>query len=211
MSDLRFQPYMQSPLHAFDLPSRAVAQDDRHGVWTNELPLRGYLTLRGQGSDAAFRDAVANVLGQPLPTQPSSYSHGPSGTLLWISPDEWLLSGERSTVKSLIPALESALKGQHVQVVDNSGGYTQVYLTGRHAVTLLRHLGVYDFEQVTVGRAVSTMLTKANVTVYRLEEGGLHLVFRRSFADYVWRLIERAAIPYGLGICSLPAGFGLAG
>ncbi|MDZ5457471.1 hypothetical protein, partial [Azohydromonas lata] len=42
------------------------------------------------------------------------------------------------------------------------------------------------------------VMSKASFTVLRSDAQGVALVFRRSFADYIWKLIERTARPYGL-------------
>jgi sarcosine oxidase subunit gamma len=81
-----------------------------------------------------------------------------------------------------------------------------VYLTGAQQVTLLRHVGVYDFEALVPGRLASTVCGKATITVFRHDDQGIFLIFRRSFADYVWRLLSKAARPYGLGIATLEQG-----
>jgi sarcosine oxidase subunit gamma len=36
------------------------------------------------------------------------------------------------------------------------------------------------------------------MTILRSDPAGVALVLRRSFADYLWRLVERSARPYGL-------------
>jgi sarcosine oxidase subunit gamma len=200
-----FKPYLQSPLHHFDLPAKAKGQDTTCGVWANEMSELGYVVLRGDANDPGFIGGVNKVLGIVLPTRPCTFSRGDVGTLLWLSPDEWLLTCARTAVKELIDALESALAGLHTQVIDNSGGLTQVYLTGCEHVTLLRHVGVYDFESITPGKVVGTVCGKASIVAYRLDSQGLFVVLRRSFADYVWRLLERAGRPYGFGVCILPA------
>ncbi|MCB6185413.1 sarcosine oxidase subunit gamma [Leeia sp. TBRC 13508] len=206
-----FKPYMQSPLHHFDLPARASLVNDTAGIWANELPLRGFTTLRGDANDPAFVSAVESTLKQSLPVKPSTFSFGPSGTVIWLSPDEWLITGPKEKNTSLMQSLEAALGEQHVQVVDNSGGYTMVYLTGKEHVTSLRHLGVYDFESIEPGQAISTVISKINVTVYRHDNKGFFVIFRRSFADYVWKIIERTAKPYGFGVCALSSELGLVG
>jgi sarcosine oxidase subunit gamma len=84
-------------------------------------------------------------------------------------------------------------------VADNSGGYTQVILSGRNALDVLQHTTVYDFEALEPGRVVGTTFGKSSVYAHRAGEG-FCLVMRRSFADYIWRYLVRAAAPYGLGI-----------
>src|SRR5262249_47248606 len=149
-------------------------------------PLLGYIILRGNAADPVFVEGVNKAVGIALPTRPCTYSQGDAGALLWLSPDEWLLSCARSQVEELIANLESALSGLHVQIVDNSGGLTQIYVTGREHITLLRHVGVYDFESIVPGKVVGTVCGKASIVAYRTDANGLFVIFRRSFADYVW-------------------------
>jgi sarcosine oxidase subunit gamma len=201
-----FAPYAQSPLHDFGLPAKARRPDGSCGVWMNELALLGYVIVRGDAQDPAFIRAVRSVLGIALPTVPGTVTPFTNGVALWQAPDEWLLVCARSARHICIAGLEAALSDMHAQVVDNSGGLTMVYLTGAQQVTLLRHVGVYDFEALVPGRLASTVCGKATLTVFRHDDQGIFLIFRRSFADYVWRLLSKAARPYGLGIAALEQG-----
>jgi len=193
---------LQSPLHAFGLPGKTRAATPDDGVVASELPHLGYIVIRGKADDEAFMGNAAAVLGQSLPTAPMTVAACPAGALLWISPDEWLLACKRSRRDLLLALLVTAMKGVHAQVVDNSGGLTAMRLSGPQHVMLLRHLGTYDFESLIVGRGVSTVIQKTTITVARTDADGLMLVFRRSFADYTWRLIERSARPYRLCVAT---------
>lgn len=163
-----------------------------------ELPNLGYLVLRGRTGDAAFMAAVAGVLGAPLPTRPRSVLRCAAGVVLWQSPDEWWLLCARAERDRLVAALEQALAGCFAQVADNSGGFTALRITGAPHLRLLAHLSPYDFDALSIGQCVSTVASKASFTVLRSDAQGVTLVFRRSFADYLWRLIARTAQPYGL-------------
>jgi sarcosine oxidase subunit gamma len=191
---------LESPLHAFKLPERAAAPAPSNRVVMSELPHLGYLVLRGKADDNAFMAGVAGVLGQPLPTQPMTALSTSAGAVLWVSPDEWLLVCKRSTREALLLALTTALREVFAQVVDNSGGLTAVRVAGPDHMLLLRQLGPYDFERLALGRCASTVASKTGFTVVRTDERGVVLVFRRSFADYTWRLLERTAQPYRLCI-----------
>lgn len=185
---------LRSPLG--HLPVAAERGDA--GLAAAELPNLGYLMLRGRADDAAFMTAVSGVLGAPLPTRPRTMLPCAAGVVLWQSPDEWWLLCARSRRDALLGALEAALQGLYAQVVDNSGGFTALRIAGAPHLRLLSHLAPYDFDHLQVGQCVATVVSKAGFTVLRTDEHGVTLVFRRSFADYVWRLIERTARPYGL-------------
>lgn len=199
MSD--FQPIMRSPLHHFELAKRQQPMHNGCGVWASEKPLLGYISLRGNSGNTEFIAKVSAALGAALPTQPCTIQTISSGSVLWISPDEWLIVCKRAQLHSLQQALESALTGIHSQVVDNSGGYTWVALQGTQTVELLRHCTVYDVGDMAVGRVVGSTFGKLSTFIVR-DQAGFHLVFRRSFADYIWRYLERSAQPYGFGIAA---------
>jgi len=193
---------LQSLLHASGLSPKVEPPTSQNGVVLSELSHLGYLVLRGKADDAAFMQTVAGVLGQPLPTQPMTVASTAAGVVLWSSPDEWLLVCKRSARDGLLAALTTLLQEVFAQVVDNSGGLTTIRLAGPDHLMLLRQLGPYDFESLAVGRCASTVISKAGLTVVRTDEAGVLLVFRRSFADYIWRLLERTAQPYRLCITS---------
>jgi sarcosine oxidase subunit gamma len=190
------KPTLQSPLHAFGLDAQAVSPSALNRVVFSELPHLGYIVLRGKTDDSAFMQGVASVLGQNVPVQPRQVLQTAEGAVLWLSPDEWLLICPRSRRDAVLAALTAALKGLFAQVVDNSGGFTTLRLAGPEHLALLRQLGPYDFESQAMGTLASTVMSKTSVTVVRTDTAGVLLVFRRSFADYLWRLIERTAKPY---------------
>ncbi len=198
------EPSFQSPLHSFDLASRAVAMDQSSGVWANEIANLGYVNLRGNALDPAFVEKVGAAMGVPLPVEPCSFAAAGGLKVLWISPDEWMIVLPRHRLGELKDSLRSALQGIRSQIVDNSGGYTQVLLSGLNALDVLRHTSVYDFEEMPRGRVVGTTFGKSSLYAHRTDTG-FCLLMRRSFGDYIWRYLVRAAAPYGLGIAAIDA------
>lgn len=178
------------------------------GVRVAEWPNIACIVLRGRADDGDFLRAVQAACGVTLPTQPGTTATTANTVALWISPDEWWLLAPRVARDGLVIALRQATAGLHAQVADNSGGLACLHLAGPQHVTLLRHLSPYDFETLGIGCCVSTVVPRAGVTVLRGDDQGVLLLFRRSFADWIWRLVERSARPYGLAICApqdLPA------
>lgn len=183
------------------------AADGRHVLTAAEYPNLGYVVVRGGVDDPAFAAGFAAVLGVPPPAEPRSVTRCEAGIVLWQSPDEWWLVCARADRDALVAALAQALKDCFAQVVDTSGGFTALHVKGARWQVLLRHLSTYDFDELADGQCVSTAIGKANFTVVRDDAEAVTLVFRRSFADYIWRLIDRAARPYGLALveaCAVP-------
>lgn len=198
----QFTPVMQSPLHHFNLAAKAVPIDDLQGVWANEIALQGYISLRGNTQNAAFTKGAKKALGVALPTLPCSLINTPWGAIYWLSPDEWLLTCNREKHAELQHTLQAALVLVHSQVVDNSGAYTSVFLQGKNADDVLQHCTVYDLHALSANKVAGTTFGKSSVILQRHENGYI-LTFRRSFADYIWRYLERAATPYGFGVSLL--------
>lgn len=198
----QFTPIMQSPLHHFGLAAKQLPMDNSKGVWASEIRLLGYISLRGNAQNTAFLAAAEAALGSALPTQACSFVASNWGNILWLSPDEWLLICSREHRPALQQVLTAALAGVHSQVVDNSGGFTTVLLQGKNASDALSHCTVYDLHALTPSKVVGTTFGKATCYLHR-QDDGYQLTFRRSFADYIWRYLERAATPYGFGIADL--------
>jgi sarcosine oxidase subunit gamma len=171
-------------------------------VWANEIALQGYIGLRCNAQNAAFTKAAKKALGVTLPTLPCSLINTPWGAIYWLSPDEWLIVCKRDKHAELQHALQAALVLAHSQVVDISGAYTSVLLQGKNADDVLQHCTVYDLHALSANKVVGTTFGKSSVILHR-NDNGYMLTFRRSFADYIWRYLERAATPYGFGIAKL--------
>ncbi len=170
------------------------------GVRVAEYANLGCLVLRGRADDAAFMGGARDVLALDLPTRPSTLAASDRCTALWISPDEWWVLVPRAARDRVVSELTGSLAGVDSQLVDNSGSLTCLRLAGPQHVMVLRHLCVYDVESIAIGRCVSTVVPKAGWTIVRTDDEGVTLVFRRSFADWIWRLVERSAAPYGISV-----------
>ena len=99
--------------------------------------------------------------------------------------------------------LASALTDIRSQVVDNSGGYTQVILEGANALDVLQHVSVYDFASMEPGRVVGTTFGKSSVYAFRQGEGyppgRSAAVSPTTFGAISCALPS----PYGLGIAEI--------
>lgn len=198
----QFSPVAQSPLQHFNLSASQEKMTSAKGVWAHEMGLLGYISLRGNAQNKDFLAAVKKVIGTSLPTQACGLSSTSAITILSLSPDEWMLICPRAQRATIQHALEAALVLTHSQVLDNSGAYTSVLLQGKNSEDALQHCTVYNLHALTPNKVVGTTFGKANIIMYRLDDG-FCLILRRSFADYIWRYLARAAQPYVFGIATI--------
>lgn len=168
------------------------------GVTIREMASLGFVVLR---AGAGQKAAIDSLLGVPLPMVPLSSTSNDELCLRWVSPTEWLVTLPAEQVAMLEARLRGDL-GDGVAVVDNSGGYACIHLAGPAAELVIRKSTSYDIHprNFPAGKVVNTTFAQAQATLRRIDDQAFELIFRRSFADYIWRWLRDAAAEYGLEI-----------
>ncbi|BAU72097.1 sarcosine oxidase subunit gamma [Metapseudomonas furukawaii] len=191
----------ESPLYHAGLDELARKGKSNAGVILREKKLLGHLVIRGDASDPAFAGGVHKALGLELPVALTLVANGDS-SLQWLGPDEWLLVVPGGTEYEVEQRLRAALEGQHISVVNVSGGQTLLELSGPHARDVLMKSTVYDVHpsNFPVGKAVGTTFAKAGAVIRHTGEDTWELVIRRSFSDYLWLWLQDASAEYGLAV-----------
>ena len=191
----------ESPLHHADLSSLIGKGRKNAGVILREKKFLGHLTLRGNGHDAAFASGVHKALGLELPVALTVVANGDT-SLQWVGPDEWLLIVPGGQEFEVEQKLRAALEGQHIQVVNVSGGQSLLELRGANVREVLMKSTSYDVHpnNFPVGKAVGTVFAKSQLIIRRTAEDTWELVIRRSFSDYWWLWLQDASAEYGLSI-----------
>ena len=196
----------QSGLAHLALGTRAVAERGEAGVAMKEVPFKGLVNLRGKPGDKQFLAAAEKALGTPLPLAPNTVAAKGEVTVLWLSPEEWLVitpdDGPRMADKLL-----GALSGLHVSVVDVSESRTCIHLTGPQARKVMMKAGPLDVHprNFAVGHCAQTHLAKALTTIHHVSESeqdgpAYDIYVLRSFSDYLWRWLEDAGQEYGVAV-----------
>lgn len=191
----------ESPLHHAGLHELAGKGSKSAGVTLREKKLLGHLTLRGDAEDANFAGGVHKALGLELPVALTLVANGDT-SLQWLGPDEWLLIVPGGTEFEVERKLREALAGQHISVVNVSGGQTLLELSGPKVRELLMKSSSYDVHpsNFPVGKAVGTVFAKSQLVIRHTAEETWELLVRRSFADYFWLWLQDASAEYGLAV-----------
>ncbi|WP_271410291.1 sarcosine oxidase subunit gamma [Pseudomonas sp. Q1-7] len=191
----------ESPLHHAGLDELARKGKSSAGVVLREKKLLGHLVIRGDAKDPAFAGGVHSALGLELPVALTLVASGDS-SLQWLGPDEWLLIVPGGTEYEVEQRLRKALDGQHISVVNVSGGQTLLELSGAHARDVLMKSTSYDVHpsNFPVGKAVGTNFAKAGAVIRHTGEDTWELLIRRSFSDYLWLWLQDASAEYGLAV-----------
>ena len=191
----------QSPLHHADLASLVGKGRKNAGVTLRERKFLGHLTLRGDGHNPEFAAGVHKALGLELPVALTVVANKDM-SLQWVGPDEWLLIVPGGQELAVEQKLRAALEGQHIQVVNVSGGQSLLELRGPNVRDVLMKSTSYDVHpnNFPVGKAVGTVFAKSQLVIRRTAEDTWELVIRRSFSDYWWLWLQDASAEYGLAI-----------
>jgi sarcosine oxidase subunit gamma len=160
-------------------------------AFVHVLPPARRFVLRGDG---AVRAAAERAFGVPVPAVACRAGSDGNRAALWLGPDEWLLlaGAEDGTATA---ALERALDGLAHSLVDVSHRQVGLAVSGARAATLLSAGCPLDLDPgaFPVGMCTRTMLSKAEVVLWRTAAEKFRLEVWRSVADYVTGYLAGAA------------------
>lgn len=188
-------PRSRSPL-AHRMP--IATEDGSYGI--AERAFLGKLILRIDPAAGAV--AVKAVLGVDLPGACQS-AVSLDATLLWLGPDEWMITCAPDTEGAIAEKLEAALGAVPHQIVRVSDYYTTIAVSGARARDALAKLTTLDLHPRAFkpGEVRGSTFAKS-VAVLNLKSDNpapdFDLHIRASMADYLWCLLAVAGKEYGL-------------
>lgn len=147
--------------------------------------------------------AAAEVLGVAgLPTTPSTLVNGPDSTVIWLGPDEWLVTSSERAGEDLEAQLRAAVANHDGAAVDVSAQRTTLRLRGAHARDVLAKGCSLDLHPSVFGpgAAAQTVLGLAGAVLIPVDDSGTDYRFlvRSSFARYLAAWLVDAAQEYAV-------------
>jgi sarcosine oxidase, subunit gamma len=160
----------------------------------------GSLTILPDAAKLIFRgrslavQAVGNAFGIGLPMDACRFVSTNQRTAYWLGPDEWMLHAVGESPATLAANLEKAVAGHPHSIVDVSHRSDAFALTGARCEYLLNHGCPLDLsvEAYPVGMCTRTVFAKAAILLSRPALEVFHIDVWRSFAPYVWQLLDEA-------------------
>lgn len=155
------------------------------------LPDAAKLVLRGRPAAVAAAD---RAFGLDLPRAACRFNARGGRTAFWLGPDEWLLQAVGEDPAVLFDGLGQALSGEAHSLVDVSHRSDAFALSGPKSAYVLNHGCPLDLSAAAfpVGMCTRTLIGKATVILSRPEPDMFHVDVWRSFAPYVWQLLDEA-------------------
>ena len=166
-----------------------------NGVSIEERNLLGKINLRGKSNDKEFMKNVGSVLDLVLPIEPNVRVSNNNITIIWLSPNEWLIETPKAETKKILTLLKSALNPQKTAITDVSFNRTILRLEGEHVFTLLSKYLVINIEEVLKKNYSVAQTIFIKIPVLLIKNNGddeitsvdIHL--NRSHAKYIYELL----------------------
>ena len=150
----------------------------------------------GPGAPAAAESARCRAANHARPRTPKAVTPA----VIWLGPDEWLVTGTSLTGPELEARLREAVSPHGGAAVDVSGQRTTLRLSGSHSRDVLAKGCALDLHPAVfaAGAAAQTMLGQAGVILLAVDGGGAdyRILVRSSFARYLADWLLDAAEEY---------------
>ena len=138
------------------------------------------------------------VRGAALPTTPNTWVPAGDGRLVWLGPDEWLLTSPGTAPEALEAELAEALRPAGGVAVDVSAQRTVLRLGGPRVREVLAKGCSLDLHPRVFlpGTSAQTSLGQAGIVLLALDGGEFAVVVRASFAGYLATWLLDASLEY---------------
>jgi sarcosine oxidase subunit gamma len=161
--------------------------------WMRAMPPAMRFILHG---DARARAAAAPIWGVAFASQACRATAKEARATLWLGPDEYLLLGvDDGSEDAAAAALETALGDLPHALVNITHRQFALEVSGPHAATILSGACPLDLDlgAFPVSMCTRTVLSKADIVLWRTREDAFHLEIWRSFSGYVAGLLSEIA------------------
>jgi sarcosine oxidase, subunit gamma len=138
------------------------------------------------------------VRGTPLPTEPGTWTPTADGRLVWLGPDEWLLTSTGTAPHLLEEELRAQLRPVGGTAVDVSAQRIGLRISGARAREVLAKGCSVDLHPraFPAGRSAQTTLGQAGVVLLSLGDDEFAVLVRSSFAGYLATWLLDAGLEY---------------
>ena len=176
-------------------PVLKISNENLNGISIQERNLLGKINIRGESTDKEFMKNVGSVLDLVLPIEPNVRVSNNNISIIWLSPNEWLIETPKAETKKVLTLLKSTLNPQKTAITDVSFNRTVLRLEGDHVFTLLSKYLVINLEEVlkTNYNVAQTIFIKIPILLIRNNSNNetisIDIHLNRSHAKYVYELL----------------------
>ena len=172
-----------------------INNENFNGISIDEIDFVGKINLRGKSNDKEFMKNIGSALDLVLPIEPNVKVTNNNISIIWLSPNEWLIESPKSETQKVLKLLKSTLNPQKTAITDVSFNRTVLRLEGDKVFTLLSKYLVINLEEVLKKNysVAQTIFIKIPVLIIRNNDEGntisIDIHLNRSHAKYVYELL----------------------
>ncbi len=136
---------------------------------------------------------ASSVFGIELPATIGGIAKGDLRSALCVGPEEWVLFAPLDQVQAIIGDFATLENQTPHSLVDISHRQVEFLVSGPGAADLINAGCPLDLQSMSVGKGTRTVFDKAQITLLKTGEDQYRLDVARSFAPFVWELLETVA------------------
>ena len=162
------------------------------GTNIQELAFINKINLRINTKNTDYMKICGKILNAILPTKPNTFTKNGNLKIIWLSPDEWLITNEDD---NLFSKLKNEIGDLEASVTDVSENRTIVRLSGEKIYKLLSKFLVLDLEKSLPRESTCAQTLFAKVPILLLRNHNenqvpeIDIFLNNSHANYVYSLI----------------------
>ena len=162
------------------------------GTNIQELAFTNKINLRINTQNTDYMKICGQILNAILPTKPNTFTKNGNLKIIWLSPDEWLITNEDD---NLFSKLKNEIGDLEASVTDVSENRTIVRLSGEKIYKLLSKFLVLDLEKSLPRESTCAQTLFAKVPILLLRNHNenqvpeIDIFLNNSHANYVYSLI----------------------
>ena len=163
------------------------------GIQIQELSFINKINLRLNSNQNEYMKISGKILDAILPTKPNTYTKNQNINIIWMGPDEWLITFNDNNI--LFKKLKDEIGDLEASVTDISENRTIIRISGEKTNKLLSKFLFLDLEKNLSNESAcaQTLFVKVPVLLVRnskeKEISELDIFINRSHSNYVYNLI----------------------
>ena len=165
--------------------------ENHFGVEIQELPFINKINVRIDTNDNKNIIKCGKLINAILPVQPNTYVTNDNVKVIWLGPNEWLITNNQNLYKNL----KNEIGDIQASVTDVSENRTVIRISGDQIFKLLSKFLVLDLEKNLPDESscAQTLFVKVPVLLVRNNNEKqipeIDIFTNRSHAEYIYNLI----------------------
>tara|TARA_B100000700_G_scaffold41043_1_gene41829 strand:+ start:900 stop:1475 length:576 start_codon:yes stop_codon:yes gene_type:complete len=165
--------------------------ENHFGINIQELPFINKINIRINNNDNEDIVKCGKLINAILPVKPNTYVKNDNVKVIWLGPNEWLITSNQNLYKNL----KKEIGDIHASVTDVSENRTVIRISGEQIFKLLSKFLVLDLEKNLPDESAcaQTLFVKVPVLLVRNNNEKqipeIDIFTNRSHANYIYNLI----------------------